>query len=754
MIHHCSAGKADDDSVRGLLPHGPGNVFARKNRYVAPFLAICFLLLASSCRDYYLLNEPYPNYKGIRVSADIKPVESNLNTRTEFAYTDSIIKSKWEYGDFLFLFTLDGDRAAKYTYYGNQGFQSEQPLDVEDGTEVYAAYIWQESSSELKGKGVVENGTLKLTMEHIESYIILTVDPEVKEVVDPLISDKYYGYKLGVDCGLFMGCKEPDWKGWEAISPKEIYDYIFLGKYNNEVGHYAQEICYYSGEDKTWPDYMILPIRPDLPSSVIFDVYMSGSISHEYTDSGLPWDARYTIARFNMREKGMKAGHAYLLNVTKDDLIDHEAEEARDREALIAFYNSTNGDNWGLPNSNWCTDKPIGTWFGVGCSNYLPSKGSFGNVTVLHLYLGDVNVSGRLPREIGNLKYLEQLQIDWNVYGDEDRGMGGRLPEELGNLTRLKEICLTNNHLVGTLPQSLSKLTNLEHVNLSGNYLEGDLSWLRKNSDNGKFDGSLGKWDLSYNKLSGETPSLEIVENISYNNYTGNMPSDIINVMVGYEWISHQVLIGNRFTGDIPDQVVNHYRFKDMLIDLEQQPGYGFNKPAQKFKWHCQPILSFEPAGFLNLAEEYAKHKYTLIVMFNYNNNYCYGPYAPIELAADFAAEYNDYGLGVIFATDDIYFKDSNVKKIIEQRSPGLIKFIPNQSQLYYDIPDERPEGFDSYDGIDHFFDYYPIYVLVDSEGNFEAMSIDYTGSKNRALDVFPYTPFNELESIIKSLKK
>ena len=35
-----------------------------------------------------------------------------------------------------------------------------------------------------------------------------------------------------------------------------------------------------------------------------------------------------------------------------------------DREALVALYNATDGENWG--NSvNWLSDLPLGEWYGV-----------------------------------------------------------------------------------------------------------------------------------------------------------------------------------------------------------------------------------------------------------------------------------------------------------------------------------------------------------------------------------------------------
>ena len=40
------------------------------------------------------------------------------------------------------------------------------------------------------------------------------------------------------------------------------------------------------------------------------------------------------------------------------------SERAHERQALMTFFNKTGGDKWGKKDS-WCTDAPLGEWFGV-----------------------------------------------------------------------------------------------------------------------------------------------------------------------------------------------------------------------------------------------------------------------------------------------------------------------------------------------------------------------------------------------------
>ena len=40
-----------------------------------------------------------------------------------------------------------------------------------------------------------------------------------------------------------------------------------------------------------------------------------------------------------------------------------------DREALVALYNATNGENWRKNNDNWLSDAPLGEWYGVNTND-------------------------------------------------------------------------------------------------------------------------------------------------------------------------------------------------------------------------------------------------------------------------------------------------------------------------------------------------------------------------------------------------
>ena len=112
-----------------------------------------------------------------------------------------------------------------------------------------------------------------------------------------------------------------------------------------------------------------------------------------------------------------------------------------EREALIALYNATDGENW---TSGWNWNGAAGTecsWYGVTCSG--------DNLTGLNL--ASNNLVGTIPSELGNLTTLTSLDISGNT-------LSGSIPTELSNLTALTELRLDNNKLVGPLPQWLSDM--------------------------------------------------------------------------------------------------------------------------------------------------------------------------------------------------------------------------------------------------------------------------------------------------------
>ena len=151
-----------------------------------------------------------------------------------------------------------------------------------------------------------------------------------------------------------------------------------------------------------------------------------------------------------------------------------------EREALIALYKATNGDNW-TNNTNWCSDKPISEWYGITVQDgelwidlrsnnligELPKEiGVFNRLT--HLYLSFNNIIGTIPKCITN---LTQLEI-FDVYSNQ---LTGNIPEDIGSLIELKGLYIGVNKLSGTIPKSIGKLKKLTSFEAEFNNLEGSI---------------------------------------------------------------------------------------------------------------------------------------------------------------------------------------------------------------------------------------------------------------------------------------
>ena len=134
--------------------------------------------------------------------------------------------------------------------------------------------------------------------------------------------------------------------------------------------------------------------------------------------------------------------------------LSHTSAET-DREVLVAFYNATDGPNWG-DNKNWLGDEPSGKWTGV-------TTDASGRVTE---FLLSEAYSGKIPAELGDLTELERLVLRHNY-------LTGTIPPELGNLSNLEEMDLSDNNLGGAIPPELGNLVYLEEMDLSNNNLGG-----------------------------------------------------------------------------------------------------------------------------------------------------------------------------------------------------------------------------------------------------------------------------------------
>jgi RHS repeat-associated protein len=183
-----------------------------------------------------------------------------------------------------------------------------------------------------------------------------------------------------------------------------------------------------------------------------------------------------------------------------------------DYAALIAIYNSTNGLYWNN-NSGWSegadgTNCDVCTWYGVGCDN---------NGRVRKIDIGNNNLSGKIPNEIGLL-------------------------------TELEEFYMSNNNLIGTIPNEISECTEIVHLYLNNNNLSGNIFMVDQ------LPNMIGL-NLSYNNFNGEIPkdilnrSSYFLFNVESNSLEGSLPHPL-GTLDYMEYLSFE---NNNLSGCIPE---------------------------------------------------------------------------------------------------------------------------------------------------------------------------------------------------------
>ncbi|KAB2083988.1 hypothetical protein ES319_A05G304400v1 [Gossypium barbadense] len=104
-----------------------------------------------------------------------------------------------------------------------------------------------------------------------------------------------------------------------------------------------------------------------------------------------------------------------------------------DQSVLLEFKHQIN-DPYGILIDNWTTSHSFCNWIGVTC-------GARHN-RIVALNLPNMNLTGTIPPELGNLSFLASLNLSGN-------GFHGDLPGELGHLSRLKLVDLNQVSLPG-----------------------------------------------------------------------------------------------------------------------------------------------------------------------------------------------------------------------------------------------------------------------------------------------------------------
>ncbi|MBO2009608.1 RHS repeat-associated core domain-containing protein [Hymenobacter negativus] len=221
-------------------------------------------------------------------------------------------------------------------------------------------------------------------------------------------------------------------------------------------------------------------------------------------------------------------------------------------DALMALFNSTEGNNW-TNHKNW-GDPTIGfdKWYGVTIDN---------DGDVVGLKLAFNNLDGTIPEELLALKKLQILEFTFNHLKD-------KVPA-IGDLTHLTRADFSNNQFGGDIPGNLGSLTALTYFNISNNQFTGDIFQQLQGCT------ALRTVRLANNLFDGKLPPLYqsqwgnlLTLDISYNAYSGTLPITLASLPNLQEFIAR----GNRLSGAIPELT---YCWSLQTLDLAQNQFSG-----------------------------------------------------------------------------------------------------------------------------------------------------------------------------------
>ncbi|CAK9312533.1 unnamed protein product [Citrullus colocynthis] len=229
-----------------------------------------------------------------------------------------------------------------------------------------------------------------------------------------------------------------------------------------------------------------------------------------------------------------------------------------DKVALLSFKSRlvsstvSSLSSWN-PNSSPCN------WTGVICSKY-------GNKRVVELRLSGMGLSGFIDPHIGNLSFLQSLQLQNNQFT-------GPIPIQIHHLLQLSVVNVSSNNLQGGFPLNFSAMAALEILDLSSNKITGRLpESLELGTKPTLWHNSRNLWEyflvtlaLASNQLYGTVPpaifnmSSLVTLALASNQLWGTFPKDIgekLPKLLVFNFCF------NKFTGTIPESLHNITRLQ------------------------------------------------------------------------------------------------------------------------------------------------------------------------------------------------
>lgn len=442
-----------------------------------------------------------------------------------------------------------------------------------------------------------------------------------------------------------------------------------------------------------------------------------------------------------------------------------------EREALIAFYNATDGDNW-KNNTNWCSSKPVSEWYGVEGTGGVTALSLFGNnltgyipeefcnlLNIVRVELRENNLSGTIPAGFEKLEKLAQFQLDASNFSDVSPLFnlpniwllsltlpGDKIPAEIGNLLTLKELYLYGERIKGSIPDEIGNLVNLEWLTIFAPQLTGQIPGSIGNCTNlknlelsecsltGSIPEELGNCskldylNLSKNDLAGNIPeALARLANLreihlDNNRLSGSLPSALgSSATLEYLYVFY-----NQLSGDIPASVQqNEELWKYCWAYILE--GNNFNSDSYQVEGPDFQVTDLNGSS-INSAQTYAKNRYTVLWQFSPY----FSDFAGVDALISVYNNYKDKGVDIIgycnVSTDmGLADTETSVKDFVKSRH------IPWHTVLWTQHGNWllKPKvGFLSY-SVYYPFHSYPATTVIDRNGKMAFYSFALPGQES-----------------------
>ncbi|KAJ3694385.1 hypothetical protein LUZ60_009865 [Juncus effusus] len=225
-----------------------------------------------------------------------------------------------------------------------------------------------------------------------------------------------------------------------------------------------------------------------------------------------------------------------------------------ERDALLEFKAGVHDPSGRL--ASWRGDECC-TWAGVKCSNQTS------HVVKLNLQPADYdnNLSGEISPSLEALTDLKHLDLSFNNFS------GSTFPKFICSFRNLKYLDLSEIELSGTIPQQLGNLSKLQHLHLTNNYAPLSISNIQclSHLTSLKYLSMFGvnlhnssEWVQTLNML----PSLETLI-LGENNLT-TIPSSLSTV--NFTSLTSFSLEGNHFNTLMPDWIGQLTSLKELEL--------------------------------------------------------------------------------------------------------------------------------------------------------------------------------------------